>query len=121
MTPRRNEMCDTGTWSGAPVSQYLLGDGVGDGGLTLYRLHRIVTDVDVARWRPLPELRDSYGEVVPDSESGTAFTSNEDTFYSQWDGPRPINCSLATPTAHNLRYGRSIGWRRIRRRDGQRQ
>ncbi|MDF2704137.1 MAG: hypothetical protein K0S10_3083, partial [Rubrobacteraceae bacterium] len=43
----------------------------------------------------MPELRDSYGEVVPDSESGTAFTSNEDTFYSQWDGPRPINCSLA--------------------------
>lgn len=50
---------------------YSLRDGINDGFLAPYRVHRVVSDVDAAGWRPTIGLRDRYGEEVPDAEYGT--------------------------------------------------
>jgi type I restriction enzyme R subunit len=70
-TPLRDETRDTYVYFGPPLYQYSLRDGINDGFLAPYRVHRVVTDVDAAGWRPTAGQRDRYGEEVPDEEYGT--------------------------------------------------
>jgi type I restriction enzyme, R subunit len=70
-TPLRDETRDSYEYFGDPLYTYSLRDGINDGFLAPYRVHRVVTDVDAAGWRPTAGQLDRYGEEVPDDEYGT--------------------------------------------------
>ena len=52
-TPLRDDNRDTYAYFGDPIYTYSLRQGIEDGFLAPYRVHRIVTDVDAAGWRPI--------------------------------------------------------------------
>jgi type I restriction enzyme R subunit len=64
---RRDDNRDTALF-GDPISAC---GGVDDGFLAPYRVHRIVTDVDAAGWRPTKGDKDRFGYEIPDDEYGT--------------------------------------------------
>jgi len=70
-TPLREENRDTYQYFGGPVYTYSLRQGIDDGFLAPYRVHRIVTDVDATGWRPSPDERDRYGQAIPDENYQT--------------------------------------------------
>jgi type I restriction enzyme R subunit len=70
-TPLRDENRDTYLYFGNPVYTYSLRQGIDDGFLAPYRVHRIVTQWDAAGWRPSKEDLDRYGRVIPDEEYRT--------------------------------------------------
>lgn len=70
-TPLREESRDTYAYFGAPLYTYSLAQGIADGFLAPYRVHRIVTDLDAAGWRPTVGELDRYGRAVPDEEYQT--------------------------------------------------
>lgn len=70
-TPRREDNVDTYTYFDDPVYEYSLAQGIADGFLAPYRVHRIVTDYDAAGWRPTKGEVDRYGREIPDAEYGT--------------------------------------------------
>ena len=70
-TPLRDDNRDTYAYFGDPIYTYSLRQGIDDGFLAPYRVHRIVTDVDAAGWRPSQGEKDRFGYEIPDSEYGT--------------------------------------------------
>jgi type I restriction enzyme R subunit len=70
-TPLRDESRDTYAYFRNPVYTYSLAQGIADGFLAPYRVHRVVTDVDALGWRPTPGELDRYGRAVPDEEYQT--------------------------------------------------
>ena len=65
-TPLRSENRDTYLYFGNPVYTYSLKQGIEDGFLAPYRVHRIVTQWDAAGWRPSKDDLDRYGREIPD-------------------------------------------------------
>ena len=70
-TPLRDDNVDTYMYFGSPVYTYSLRQGIEDGFLAPYRVHRIVTDVDATGWRPTEDELDRYGRPIPDEEYQT--------------------------------------------------
>jgi type I restriction enzyme R subunit len=70
-TPLRDESRDTYVYFGNPVYTYSLRQGIEDGFLAPYRVHRVITDVDAAGWRPSKGELDRYGRPIPDEEYQT--------------------------------------------------
>ena len=70
-TPLRDETRDTYDYFGNPVYTYSLRQGIEDGFLAPYRVHRVVTTVDAAGWRPSRGELDRYGRPIPDDEYQT--------------------------------------------------
>ena len=70
-TPRRDDNADTYDYFGDPIYQYSLGQGIADGFLAPYRVHRVITDYDAAGWRPAKGEVDRYGREIPDDEYHT--------------------------------------------------
>lgn len=70
-TPRRQDNTDTYRYFGEPLYVYSLRQGIEDGFLAPYRVHRIVTDYDAAGWRPSKGEIDRFGREVPDEEYHT--------------------------------------------------
>ncbi len=70
-TPLRDDNRDTYRYFGDPIYTYSLRQGIEDGFLAPYRVHRIITDVDAAGWRPSNDERDRYGRQIPDEEFQT--------------------------------------------------
>lgn len=70
-TPLREESRDTYAYFGAPLYTYSLAQGIADGFLAPYRVHRVVTDLDAAGWRPSAGELDRFGREVPDEEYQT--------------------------------------------------
>lgn len=70
-TPLREESRDTYAYFGAPLYTYSLAQGIEDGFLAPYRVHRIVTDLDAVGWRPTVGELDRFGRPVPDEEYQT--------------------------------------------------
>ena len=70
-TPRREENVDTYDYFGTAIYEYSLAQGIADGFLAPYRVHRIITDYDAAGWRPTVGELDRYGREVPDADYGT--------------------------------------------------
>ncbi len=70
-TPLREETRDTYLYFGNPVYQYSLRQGIDDGFLAPYRVHRVVTEWDAAGWRPSKDELDRYGRSIPDDEYHT--------------------------------------------------
>ena len=71
-TPLRDETRDTYLYFGNPIYTYSLKQGIDDGFLAPYRVHRIVTQWDAAGWRPSKDELDRYGREIPDELYGTA-------------------------------------------------
>jgi type I restriction enzyme, R subunit len=70
-TPLRDDNRDTYNYFGAPLYTYSLAQGIADGFLAPYRVHRVITDYDAAGWRPSRGEIDRYGREIPDAEYGT--------------------------------------------------
>jgi type I restriction enzyme R subunit len=71
-TPLREDNRDTYHYFGAPVYTYTLRQGIDDGFLAPYRVHRIITDVDATGWRPAKDEVDRYGRPIPDERYETS-------------------------------------------------
>jgi len=65
-TPLRQDNKDTYDYFGAPLYTYSLRQGIEDGFLAPYRVHRILTTVDAAGWRPEAGQLDEHGNEIPD-------------------------------------------------------
>lgn len=70
-TPKRADNIDTYSYFGAPIYTYSLRQGIDDGFLAPYRVHRIITTWDAAGWRPTQGDIDRYGREIPDGEYRT--------------------------------------------------
>jgi type I restriction enzyme R subunit len=70
-TPLREDNRDTYLYFGNPLYTYSLKQGIEDGFLAPYRVHRILTTYDAAGWRPNRGQLDVYGREIPDAEYHT--------------------------------------------------
>ena len=70
-TPLREESRDSYRYFGNPLVTYSLRDGIADGFLAPYRVHRVVTDWDATGWRPSAGELDRHGRAIPDDEYQT--------------------------------------------------
>lgn len=70
-TPRRQDNADTYRYFADPIYQYSLRQGIDDGFLAPYRVHRVITTWDAAGWRPSQGELDRYGREIPDEEYRT--------------------------------------------------
>ncbi len=70
-TPLREETRDTYLYFGNPIYEYSLRQGIEDGFLAPYRVHRVVTEWDAAGWRPNQAELDRFGRPIPDDEYQT--------------------------------------------------
>jgi type I restriction enzyme R subunit len=70
-TPLRDDNRDTYLYFGNPIYEYSLRQGIDDGFLAPYRVHRVITDWDAAGWRPSKNDLDRYGRPIPDDEYQT--------------------------------------------------
>ena len=70
-TPRREDNVDTYTYFGEPVYEYSLAQGIADGFLAPFRVHRVITDYDATGWRPSRGELDRFGREIPDGEYRT--------------------------------------------------
>lgn len=67
-TPLREDNRDTYKYFGNPMYEYSLRQGIDDGFLAPYRVHRVITQWDAAGWRPSVSDLDRYGRPIPDDE-----------------------------------------------------
>lgn len=65
-TPKREDNRDTYEYFGNSLYEYSLKQGIEDGFLAPYRVHRVVTQVDAAGWRPSKGQVDRYRQEIPD-------------------------------------------------------
>lgn len=65
-TPLRDDNIDTYKYFGNPVYTYSLKQGIEDGFLAPYLVHRVVTDVDATGFRPEEGQLDDNGLPIPD-------------------------------------------------------
>lgn len=70
-TPLRQDNRDTYRYFGNPVYEYSLRQGIDDGFLAPYRVHRVVSAWDATGWRPSRDDLDRYGRAIPDDEYQT--------------------------------------------------
>jgi type I restriction enzyme R subunit len=70
-TPLRDDNRDTYSYFGNPIYTYSLRQGIDDGFLAPYRVHRVITTWDAAGWRPNKGDMDRYGREIPDEEYRT--------------------------------------------------
>jgi type I restriction enzyme R subunit len=70
-TPLREDNRDTYIYFGNPLYTYSLKQGIADGFLAPYRVHRILTTYDAAGWRPNKGQLDAHGREIPDAEYHT--------------------------------------------------
>lgn len=70
-TPLREDNRDTYLYFGNPLYEYSLRQGIEDGFLAPYRVHRVISEWDAAGWRPSKDELDRYGRAIPDDEYGT--------------------------------------------------
>jgi type I restriction enzyme R subunit len=70
-TPLRADNADTYAYFGNPIYTYRLKQGIEDGFLAPYTVHRVVTDLDATGWRPTQGQLDRFGREIPDQEYTT--------------------------------------------------
>ena len=70
-TPLREDNRDTYAYFGNPIYTYSLRQGIDDGFLAPYRVHRVVSAWDATGWRPNKDELDRYGRPIPDDEYHT--------------------------------------------------
>lgn len=71
-TPLRQDNRDTYSYFGAPLFEYSLAQGIEDGFLAPYMVHRFISDVDALGYRPAAQQLDRHGNAIPDRNYVTA-------------------------------------------------
>ncbi len=84
-TPLREENKDTYRYFGNPIYTYSLKQGIEDGFLAPYRVHRVVSSVDATGWRPTKGEKDKTGREIPDGVYGTSDFERIISFKSRTD------------------------------------
>ena len=74
-TPLREDNRDTYLYFGNPIYKYSLRQGIDDGFLAPYRVHRVVTEWDAAGWRPSKDELDRYGRRSPTTNTRPRISS----------------------------------------------
>ena len=100
-TPLRDDNRDTYLYFGNPIYPYSLRQGIDDGFLAPYRVHRVVTEWDAAGWRPSKDELDRYGRAIPDDEYQTKDFERRGRAARphRGDRPPPDRLPAARPTA----------------------
>jgi type I restriction enzyme R subunit len=107
-TPLRQDNRDTYAYFGNPVYTYSLRQGVDDGFLAPYRVHRVLTTVDAAGWRPDKGELDRYGREIPDDEYQTKDFERVVALKARTEAiARHLTASSSGPTA-SLRPSSSV-------------
>jgi len=70
-TPLRDDNKDTYRYFGNPLYEYSLRQGIEDGFLAPYRVHRVISQWDAAGWRRSRDELDRFGRPIPDDEYQT--------------------------------------------------
>lgn len=70
-TPLRQDNKDTYRYFGNPIYTYSLKQGIEDGFLAPYKVHRVVTTYDAVGWRPSKGELDRFKREIPDKEYHT--------------------------------------------------
>ena len=70
-TPLRDDNANTYQYFGPAIYTYSLKQGIQDGFLAPYRVHRVVSTYDAAGWRPDQGQLDRFGREIPDDEYHT--------------------------------------------------
>jgi type I restriction enzyme R subunit len=70
-TPLRDDNRDTYAYFGNPLYLYSLKQGIEDGFLAPYRVHRVATNLDLDGYRPAPGQLDRDGKAIPDKRYTT--------------------------------------------------
>lgn len=70
-TPLRDDNKDTYLYFGNPLYTYSLRQGIEDGFLAPYLVHRVVPEADATGWRPTLGQRDANGQLIPDGHYTT--------------------------------------------------
>lgn len=70
-TPKRQDSIDTYSYFGDPIYSYSLRQGIDDGFLAPYHVHRVITSYDYAGWRPSQGELDRYGHAIPEMDYQT--------------------------------------------------
>jgi type I restriction enzyme, R subunit len=81
-TPLREDNKDTYEYFGNPIYQYSLKQGIEDGFLAPYCVHRVVTTWDATGWRPDKGQRDRYDRLIPDGELRAAVNELQNLLYA---------------------------------------
>ena len=81
-TPKRADNVDTYRYFGDAIYTYSLRQGIDDGFLAPYRVHRIVTSLDAAGWRPSAGDVDRYGRAIPTASTTPPTSSASSRFGS---------------------------------------
>jgi type I restriction enzyme R subunit len=84
-TPLRKDNRDTYRYFGNPIYIYSLKQGIEDGFLAPYRVHRVVSSVDATGWRPVKGEKDKHGREIPDGVYGTGDFERVISFKSRTD------------------------------------
>ncbi|MBN9392191.1 MAG: DEAD/DEAH box helicase family protein [Chloroflexi bacterium] len=71
-TPKKEENANTYSYFGEPIYTYSLRQGIEDGFLAPYKVHRVVTSWDEEGYQPLEGELDKFGNALPDRDFGTA-------------------------------------------------
>lgn len=79
-TPLREDNKDTYAYFGNPLYTYSLRQGIEDGFLAPYLVHRVVTETDATGFRPEDGQRDDKGELIPDGVYTTPDFENSISF-----------------------------------------
>jgi type I restriction enzyme R subunit len=70
-TPKRDDNVNTYLYFGNPIYTYSLKQGIEDGFLAPYRVHRVISSWDRDGYVPSQEERDKYGRTIPEEEFQT--------------------------------------------------
>ncbi len=70
-TPRRDDNVDSYQYFGNPLYTYSLKQGIEDGFLAPYRVHRVISSWDQQGYNPSDADREKYGRTIPEGEFQT--------------------------------------------------
>jgi type I restriction enzyme R subunit len=104
-TPLRDDNSDTYQYFGNPIYTYSLKQGIDDGFLAPYIVHRVVTEADATGWRPERGQVDSQGNEI---EDGLYTTRDFERTLSLLPRTKAVAKHIADFMVKNGRYGKTI-------------
>jgi len=104
-TPLRRDNVDTYAYFGDPVYEYSLAQGIDDGFLAPYRVHRIALSADLYGWSPEPGELDRFGREIP---AGLYGTGDFERVVSLLDRTRLVAEHLTSRLRKTDRYAKTI-------------
>jgi len=104
-TPLREDNRDTYEYFGNPIYTYSLKQGIDDGFLAPYIVHRIVTEADATGWRPEKGQVDARGNEIAD---GIYTTTDFERTLSLLPRTKAVAKHLADYMTKNGRYSKTI-------------